>query len=820
MAGWRWLFEEKGFQFIKLARNSKSPIRGESYENPVWRSFESVNLDRNANAGVLTGRISGIIGLDIDNELLFPPEYEVPDTLTVKTNKGFHHYFKLPDDGKDYRCRRKGDIGFDIRCNGGYLVAPWSKHPDGPLYTLVEDAEIEDAPQWLLDLSEETESTPSSTSSLRVTVPSLITISEPIDFTFPPVNRTIIEEATSKGKRSERIWHILLELVELECAEEDILWIFESNPSGIGEKYFEKGAGRYKWLLTQVAKARDELARRYADPVVANDQESVNTLTEKIRNFIRGNGLYVTDEHEQSIRDFVNLLISLYEGSISGWYAVPIPVGGGKTQTILHFIKFLYEHDAHRTFPISVAFEKISEIERAASWLQEKSVPGDFYQVVHHEVPDISTIFERLPNIPVILHTHQKLSGSSYVNDYFKYNGRIRKLLIFDESMVNAMLHSGSCLDISAKLSTFSREYNVNESFRGQIPSGIFQFFEKLNHLIETKEIELNSSTKKELRLEPDITNLEGIRYGDLIRYSRIIESRLGETDLYRTILLTSCAPPELRKMTLIKGQGKPALFVTKELLDESISNLVTTDASRDFRRLFRYTQRSDGKRIQTYKIPNFRWDDELGIWCYPHNSGKESIKRAFEGDDLENPYLMKIIEIVNFYNENWAIESQMAGANTILAKPKYLFFHSKQITTIPCQIKLKLVEKGLILPSEINERLFFETFGRENATDEYKGCEVIFFIGLLHKPSSAIDALLAGEGFVGDTDAVRQEVEKGEFIFQLQQGIGRGALRRGRRQFVHFFHPQPEIFEDDLRRAFPMCYYNGTSPEGLGRIE
>jgi len=44
----------------------------------------------------------------------------------------------------------------------------------------------------------------------------------------------------------------------------------------------------------------------------------------------------------------------------------------------------------------------------------------------------------------------------------------------------------------------------------------------------------------------------------------------------------------------------------------------------------------------------------------------------------------------------------------------------------------------------------------------------------------------------VGDPDAVRQDVEMGELLQQIQQGIGRGQLRKGDRQFVYFFHPNP----------------------------
>ncbi|MDB4516347.1 bifunctional DNA primase/polymerase [Crocinitomicaceae bacterium] len=814
--GLKWLIEEKKVQLVKLRQQRKEPVGSEK----AWasrtkkRSFKDMKFNRNHNAGVLTGRISGILVLDIDDSTLFPKEYRIPDTFTVKTSKGYHHYYELPEDGKSYKNRAKKDLGFDIRGEGGYVVAPWSTHPDGTQYNITEDAEFAPAPKWLLDLAEEGTSGKATKGALKA--PTLINISKPKGFVFPPVNKTLIEDPTKRGERSEKIWQVLNELVAARSSDEDILYIFESNPKGIGSKYFEKGAGRTTWLTGQVDKIRKTIADRYADLVVAKDQASADHLVKEIISFI-SSGTSVSIYQEQSIREFVNLLIALYEGSETGWYAIPIPVGGGKTVTILHFIKFLYTYDKKRTFPVSVAFEKIEEIERAAKWLKDQGVSDDFYQVVHHKVEDVAKVLKELPKYPVVLHTHQKLSGSSYVEDYFKYGGEIRKLLVFDESMLNAMVHSKTCRLISSMLSTLIREHGVNGDFQRDIPKEICRFFEKLNDQIEVEEKKLNAGTKREVTFEPDTKDLDGFTYGELVRYSRIIESKLGDDDLYRDILLASCAPKELRKMSLVRGQGKPAVFVTKELLDEDIVNLVTTDASREFRRLFKYTQRSDGKKVRIYRTVNFRHDDEVGVFSIPLRSGRESLRKAFD-DPKSNPYLDEIAKIVEKHERIYAKESAMGPPKP--SKAKYLFFYPKGIETIPDRVELRLLKDRLIPLNEADDRLRFETFGRETATDAYKDCGVIVFIGLNHKPQHTINALLAGEGFTGDPDAVRKEVETGEFLQQLQQGMGRGTLRKGQRQFVYFFDMDPERFKRDIHAAFPMCYFDGRQPEWFEEAE
>lgn len=139
--GYRWLIEVKDLQLVKLRVKSKVPVGAEKgwASRTRKRSYTDMKFNRNHNAGVLTGPISGIIVLDIDNDKLFPSDYEIPDTFTVQTQKGYHHYFSLPNDGKKYGCRAVSGEGFDIRGEGGYVVAPWSLHPEGITYSLKED---------------------------------------------------------------------------------------------------------------------------------------------------------------------------------------------------------------------------------------------------------------------------------------------------------------------------------------------------------------------------------------------------------------------------------------------------------------------------------------------------------------------------------------------------------------------------------------------------------------------------------------------------------------------------------------------------------
>jgi len=116
-----------------------------------------------ANIGIVTGKMSGLVVVDIDpkhgglqtyDDLI--DGYEKINTLQVITGSGGRHvYFKYPDDRK-IGCPVGVLPGIDIRGDGGYVVAPLSKHTSGGQYLWEESSkptqlDVATMPQWMLD---------------------------------------------------------------------------------------------------------------------------------------------------------------------------------------------------------------------------------------------------------------------------------------------------------------------------------------------------------------------------------------------------------------------------------------------------------------------------------------------------------------------------------------------------------------------------------------------------------------------------------------------------------------------------------------------
>ena len=154
-----------------LPLNGKRPynrngVTGATTKEQVIRDWWNQYPD--ANVGIAGG--NPWWGLDIDPrngggrilETLIAQHGALPDTPRQDTGGGGQHYlFQMP--GVDFTIRSRSGIqpGIDVKCEGGYLVAPPSIHPEtGSEYVWDVDLHpchipLAPAPTWLLKLVQE-----------------------------------------------------------------------------------------------------------------------------------------------------------------------------------------------------------------------------------------------------------------------------------------------------------------------------------------------------------------------------------------------------------------------------------------------------------------------------------------------------------------------------------------------------------------------------------------------------------------------------------------------------------------------------------------
>lgn len=109
-----------------------------------------------AGVGMVTGRISGVVVLDIESYCSIPIDEllrRYPTQMISRTGTGGYHLFYLYPNGVSKIANRVGIFeGADIRADGGFIVLPPTRHPNGKLYEWIKKGPLGVFPKALLDI--------------------------------------------------------------------------------------------------------------------------------------------------------------------------------------------------------------------------------------------------------------------------------------------------------------------------------------------------------------------------------------------------------------------------------------------------------------------------------------------------------------------------------------------------------------------------------------------------------------------------------------------------------------------------------------------
>lgn len=124
-----------------------------------WREFQVSRPSREAvdamfaegdhNLGIVTGRVSGLVVVDLDGQIADPRGWLAKRGFNVNTpivstgRGGAHVYYRHPGGTipNGVKLREYDGVSLDIRADGGYVVAPPSMHDTGALYEWVVEPE-------------------------------------------------------------------------------------------------------------------------------------------------------------------------------------------------------------------------------------------------------------------------------------------------------------------------------------------------------------------------------------------------------------------------------------------------------------------------------------------------------------------------------------------------------------------------------------------------------------------------------------------------------------------------------------------------------
>lgn len=154
-------YVEHGWSVLPVRPEEKRPYMTN------WMQYTHVRADKDtvtkwftnlsgAGVGVVTGKVSNMVVLDVESDCTIPIEdllKRFPTQLYSRTGSGGYHLFYQYPTAVSHVSNRVGIFpGADLRADGGFIVLPPTMHPNGVRYEWVKRGPPGAFPEALLDM--------------------------------------------------------------------------------------------------------------------------------------------------------------------------------------------------------------------------------------------------------------------------------------------------------------------------------------------------------------------------------------------------------------------------------------------------------------------------------------------------------------------------------------------------------------------------------------------------------------------------------------------------------------------------------------------
>ncbi len=838
---WKDLADTKGMALVKIRSNQKEPL--EKYRKLTHRSYDQIGFKKGMNAGIITGRISGIIVLDVDQHELFARylaenAFSVPETFTVETCKGKHYYYLMPEDQKEYTNRSNKSAGFDIRADGGYIIAPGSVHPSGSIYTIVDDRDLSKAPQWLLDHSHKIEPTPNVKQLKRNTPRHNSTVD--ISSLDPELQKLITDEQITED-RSAIGWRVINSLLDLGMAPDVIVSIFLGNPIGSkAEEKLDPEAWLYEEIDRATSKRESLLVLETKREIIGNVDEYWEGITKlahlRTLELLRRHENEPSEKHEEALFKVAESFTNMISGKLNGRIALPLPPGYGKTTSITAFLSVLngcgyFKYGLKSIVVMSTKVEQLCEGYRYA---KDLGIPEELMSIIHSYSYDplrcnpnnLPTNHASEPAVldpcrPIVFLTHAKVKrdggqvkGANEFDIQSYLDGR--DLAIWDESFISSDIEVVQSDDFADEVAVVHsralKQYDVLD-FEYEVVDYL-----KMCAQIITEECERlvdNNATRPVLPF-PKLSQSERNAY--LEACTRTMgESKSTRGSKIKTIRQFFRMLQDDMVIHYKTSQNAAVLRGAVVIPDE-FSNAVILDASAEIN----YMMLLDRTIALPEDMPELELSyKETVISRIPQNAGRSSIEK--ECVTGERGLVDTIVELV-------------LGR---VGEP-FLFFHCKHrdIKVVNCRevLETALQRSGIDLDATDSEgRMLYNwlNLGNETASNSYSHCTNVVFMGLMHLSNEVLRGKILSQ--MRDVTAkldpkLVDAVQKAELVYALHQGSCRSQIRHIRNDHasagnVWYTYPNDSLVPM-LQKVFPEASFGVHSSEHLnpqskgGRLE
>jgi hypothetical protein len=483
------------------------------------------------------------------------------------------------------------------------------------------------------------------------------------------------------------------------------------------------------------------------------------------------------------------MFAEMFAGTIRGRYPWPLPTGAGKTTALVSVIVAL-ENLKINGPSLAVASSTVEALCRIKRELEAAGVPTHKIGLYHAKKfdtkrPDLwmeNDDYASLPATsgndrkPYMLVTQQKVKCDESVADYFVFNGKLRDLCCWDESLFDTEYWHIPANSFKGATATLQ---GLKEDYPDLV--GMAEGFATQQALIKAN-LEESARTGRTAFFEPPKVSLE-----TLAEWNNLIKE-------YRSLLHQGTKPSlpffnQKLKAYPIKQDGGLVYYAPSLPPVEVMPNMIILDASFPIREL----EQADADLTMVEDVEfDFKRYDNLIIHQWIHSSGRESMCKDFHGVSKKN----------DRHRDSWlaqkraeqAVARKVAktAASEVPQDEAILFFvfkpeqHSQaNYRTI---LEQHLVKNGVdlqgtvLVNGEDKPRINILTFGQECGLNDYSHCKNVFLVGMLHRSEVDVVGQYIAQCDGGEherlTNATADRLVKSEVAHTMYQALSRGCCR------------------------------------------
>jgi predicted nucleic acid-binding protein len=501
---------------------------------------------------------------------------------------------------------------------------------------------------------------------------------------------------------------------------------------------------------------------------------------------LEGFGNHLNDTHRLALRQIVETYSAMARGALKGRFAIDLPTGCGKTQSLIAWCQAV--HELQTGHSVVVAASKVEELCDIKRKLIAKDVPEDSIGLIHSKEYD-ETLADKWrrtldPNVlrqgcteyaslpptqdngtrPFLLVTHSRIQTRPTNADLLNtYRGQARNLVIWDESLLRARGHSISKHDLHAALAWLQEWWIADNGCRERVVSYLTDAVQRLDAELEAQTQDGRPASVIELSSLPEF-DLEGYYRGP---GKQAVARPLAELLKFRH-----------RPWRVVPvNQGGGAIVGYDVAVPRSLKNVIVLDASFPIRELEHLDPTIQPAPCFHGAVKRY---DRVVINHIRHGCGRSAMEDSFEEDNAEDRLVSR--ELCDVIQEI----DPAQGVIVFTFKPSHGTRPLDIRQVLERDLKQAGVDVDAVLPTVDGKtgkpRFRWLTWGQETAVNDHADCANVIFAGVLHRSEPDLAAAIVGQqdNLLTEVPAsLMGKVRRSECAHALYQAMSRGSCRK-----------------------------------------